>query len=161
MTVGKAYLTFNELSEDTVKPWLPFVILLGWTSVTMFSALLAMKKIEFTGASSSLPQQKKAPAISKYQEDSESGLYSLNSYDELSDNSSVLRHRRTGSPMMSPIEVEDRECGIGSWIEEFRIDMERDRLGIPVVPVTLEFLNISFTGYAFLFIRCTQQQLGS
>lgn len=155
MTVGKAYLTFNELSKDSGKPWLPYVILLGWTAVTMLSALVALKTIEFTGASSSLPHQKKTPTISKYQEDSESGLSSLDSYDEVSDNLSVSRHARTGAPMFSPSEVEDREGRIENCIEEFRIDMEWDRLGIPVVPVTLEFMNFSFTRYALLFTGCS------
>ncbi|XP_058077607.1 ABC transporter G family member 43-like [Magnolia sinica] len=146
MTVGKAYLAFNELSDDSGKPWLPYVILLGWTAITILSALVALKKIEFTGTSSSLPQLKKTPVISNYREDTENGWCSSDGYDEFPDKSSISKHARPRTPMSGPSVVED-VGGVGNWIEEFRLDMEWGRLGLPVVPVTLLFLDISFTRY--------------
>ena len=37
--------------------------------------------------------------------------------------------------------------GVEKWIEEFRVDLERQGLGIPVKQVTLLFEDLSFTRF--------------
>ncbi|KAL6008711.1 hypothetical protein ACLOJK_021937 [Asimina triloba] len=145
MTVGNAYLAFNELSEKTGKTWPPYVTLLGWTMITILSALLALKKIEFTETNPSLPQLRKTPVISNYKEDNEIKL-SFDSSDDFSKDSSISKHARPRTPTSGPSAVYD-DIGAGNSSEEFRLDMEWDRLGLPVMPVTLAFQDLSFTRY--------------
>ncbi|XP_059654383.1 ABC transporter G family member 39-like [Cornus florida] len=145
MTVGKAYLIFYELSEDGKRRWLPFVIILGWTVAANLLALLALKKIEFTATSQSLPHLKKCPVISNFKEDMESGFESDRSPNGHSnDYSSASTYSRPQSLLSAYGKMNHNE-GVEKWIEEFRIDFERNQLGIPVEPVTLLFKDLSFT----------------
>ncbi|KAI8027101.1 ABC transporter G family member 38 [Camellia lanceoleosa] len=145
MTVGKAYLTFYELYEDTKRPWLPYAILLGWTVIGNLLALLGLKKIEFTGTSQSLPHLRKTPVLSNFKEDTESEFQSMNSYDEHSKDYNTSQYSSARSSPSAYGKM--KENGVEKWIEEFRIDLERNGLGIPVEPVTLIFEDLSFTRY--------------
>ncbi|KAF8401251.1 hypothetical protein HHK36_012183 [Tetracentron sinense] len=145
MTVGKAYLTFNELSEDAGRTWLPYAILLGWIVVANLLALLGLKKIEYTGTSQSLPQLKKTPLISNYKEETENSSHSLSSNKERSDNSGSFRYAKPRNPLPGYGMMNDG--GVENWIEEFRVDLERNMLGIPVEPVIIVFVDLSFTRY--------------
>ncbi|XP_077240342.1 pleiotropic drug resistance protein 1-like [Tasmannia lanceolata] len=146
MTVGKAYLAYNELDEESGKAWFPYVILLAWTALANLLALVALKKIEFTGTSQSLPQLKKKPVMRNGKEDTENSLWSLSSYDGLEENSGISRYTRPQTPLSVSRDQED-DGRVGNWIKEFRVDMEWNRVGIPVEPVTLLFLNLSFARY--------------
>ncbi|GMP39864.1 hypothetical protein CsSME_00010542 [Camellia sinensis var. sinensis] len=145
MTVGKAYLTFYELYEDTKRPWLPYAILLGWTVIGNLLALLGLKKIEFTGTSQSLPHLRKTPVLSNFKEDTESEFQSMNSYNEHSKDYNTSQYSSARSSPSAHGKM--KENGVEKWIEEFRIDLERNGLGIPVEPVTLIFEDLSFTRY--------------
>ncbi|KAI6695438.1 hypothetical protein NL676_023148 [Syzygium grande] len=142
MTVGKAYLAFYQLSEDAEKPWLPYAVLIGWTFVANFLGLLGLKKIEFTGTSQSLPSIRSSPTISYYKGDMESEFQSLEIHNE-----------QTNSFTASPYSGQQRygkmrhDGGVEKWVEEFRVDMERNELGIPVEPITLLFEDLSFMRY--------------
>ena len=124
MTVGKAYMVFYEVSQDAKIPWLPYVVLLGWIEIANF--------LEFTGMSQSLPHLKKTPIIRKYEEDREKEFQSYNS------NSQHLISQQEG--------IKDNG-GVEKWIEEFRIDLERHGLRIPVKQATLLFEDLSFTRF--------------
>ncbi|XP_057493189.1 ABC transporter G family member 31-like [Actinidia eriantha] len=137
MTVGKAYLFFFELSENTQRPWLPYAILLGWTIVANLLALLGLKKIEFTGTSQSLPHLKRTLAWRNFRGDAESEFRSMSSNDEHYNTPLYGRAPSARSKMDNG--------GVEKWIEEFRVDLERNGLGIPVEPVTLLFEDLSFT----------------
>lgn len=140
MTVGKAYLTFFELSEDAESPWLPYVILAAWILLANSLALLGLKTIQFAGVSQSLPSSTASPVISKYREDTESEYNSLQSL------SSHARHLRSAS-------YSGRQCygmtkdtgGVERWIQEFRVELEKSELGIPVKPFSIVFEDLSFT----------------
>ncbi|KAA8545286.1 hypothetical protein F0562_020070 [Nyssa sinensis] len=146
MTVGKAYLVFYELSGDAKRPWLPYAILFGWTVIANLLALLGLKKIEFTVTSQSLPHLKKTPGISNFKEDTESEFQSVSSYSTHSDRYSASRSTRP-QRSLSANDKMNNNGGVEKWIEEFRIDLERNGLGIPVEPVTLLFEDLSFTRY--------------
>ncbi|KAL3725770.1 hypothetical protein ACJRO7_030751 [Eucalyptus globulus] len=119
MTVGKAYLKYYQLSEDAENPWLPYVVLIGWTFIANFLGLLGLKKIEFAETGQSLPSIRSSPTISNYKEDMEREFQLLDSYNEKNN----------------------------KWIEQFRVDMEKNGLGISVEPITLLFEDLSFMRY--------------
>lgn len=136
MTVGKAYLTFYELSEDAKRTWLPYAILLGWIVLANFLALWGLKNIEFIGTSQSLPYLKKTPKIKDYDDGSESELQTQNTNSNRSDEFS-----RYSTPQNLYSEHEHSNTSI----KEYHIGMEENGLGIPVEPVTLLFENLSFS----------------
>lgn len=142
MTVGKAYLTYFQLSEDAEKPWLPYVVLIGWTFVANFLGLLGQKHIEFTGTSQSLPSIRSSPTISNYEEDMESEFQSPESRNEQTN--SFKASRLSGQQRFGKI---SDNGGVEKWIEEFRVDMERNGLGIPIEPIILLFEDLSFMRY--------------
>ncbi|CAK9181175.1 unnamed protein product [Ilex paraguariensis] len=147
MTVGKAYLVYFEISEDTKRPWLPYAILLGWTVAANLLALLGLKKLEFTGTNQSLPHLKKAtPAISKFKEDTESEFQSIGSSNGHYDDYSSSIDFRPPNSALAHGKMKDNG-GVRKWIEEFRVDLERNGLGIPVEPATLLFEDLSFTRF--------------
>lgn len=162
MTVGKAYLAFYELSEYAERTWLPYVILLGWTFIANFLALLGLKNIEFAGTSQSLPYLKRYPIISKYRDHSgsESPIISnyrdnsdrgSQSYNSFSFNSSASKY--SGPQNSGTGYGNTKENGrVERWIKEFRINLDANGLGIPVEPVTLLFEGLSFTRCALLSI---------
>ncbi|WCJ26876.1 ABC transporter G family member 36 [Euphorbia peplus] len=138
MTVGKAYLKYYELSADAEKPWLPYVIILGWIVITNLLALMGLKNIEFTGISQSIPHLRKNPQISNYKEDIETESQSFSSYSDNSNSFETLRYSRAQSA--------DRVHGKREemWKGKFQFDLEKSMLGLPVEPVTLLFENLSF-----------------
>ncbi|KAJ0078484.1 hypothetical protein Patl1_23940 [Pistacia atlantica] len=136
MTVGKAYLTFYELSEDAKRTWLPYAILLGWIVLANFLALWGLKNIEFTGTSQSLPYLRKTPKIKDYDDDSESELQTQNT-----NGNSLDEFSRYSTPQNLYSEHDNPNTSI----KEYHIDMEENGIGIPVEPVTLLFENLSFS----------------
>ncbi|KAK2977191.1 hypothetical protein RJ640_008816 [Escallonia rubra] len=145
-TVGKAYLSFYELYDDAKRPWLPYAILLGWTLVANLLALMSMKKIEFRGTNQSLPQLKKTPVVSNFTEDAESEFQSVSSHKEHTDDKSASRYTWPEKPVPAHGNLKDNG-GVEKWIEEFRVDLERTGLGIPVEPMILLFEDLSFTRF--------------
>ncbi|XP_021692482.2 ABC transporter G family member 37 [Hevea brasiliensis] len=146
MTVGKAYLKFYELSEYARRPWLPYVIILGWTVIANFLALLGLKNIEFAEMSQSLPYLRKTPMISNYREDAENESRSYNSYSENLGHSDASRFSSSKNSWMDYGKMK-QNGGMERWVEEFHVDLERNGLDIPLQPVTLLFENVSFTRY--------------
>ncbi|KAL3725768.1 hypothetical protein ACJRO7_030749 [Eucalyptus globulus] len=142
MTVGKAYLEYYQLSEDAKNPWLPYVVLIGWTFIANFLGLLGLKKIEFTETSQSLPSIRSSPTISNYKKDMEREFQSLESHNEQTNSfeaSQISGRQRDGNI---------RDNGrVEEWVEQFSIDMERNGLGISVEPITLLFDDLSFMRY--------------
>lgn len=140
MTVGKAYLIFYELYEGYSKPWLPFVIILGWILIINTLAWLGLHKAKFTETSQSLPSHSKTPAVNNYSDNNDSGSQSINCNDENSKdyNDSIRSSFSSANGKMKGNRVDDE------WTEEFRVDLETDELSIPVEPVTLLFEDISF-----------------
>ncbi|KAK3016996.1 hypothetical protein RJ639_006562 [Escallonia herrerae] len=145
-TVRKAYLSFYELYDDAKRPWLAYAILLGWTLVTNLLALMSMKKLEFRGTNQSLPQLKKTPAVSNFTEDTESEFQSVSSHKEHTDDKRASRYTWPEKPVPAHENLKDNG-GVEKWIEEFRVDLERSGLGIPVEPVILLFEDLSFTRF--------------
>ncbi|KAL6324023.1 hypothetical protein AAG906_006294 [Vitis piasezkii] len=146
MTVGKAYLNFYELTENSKRPWLPYAILLGWTVIANLLALLGLKKIEFTEMSQSLPHLKRTPVIGNFVEDTDTEFQSFNTYSGQSSDYATSRYSRPKNSWSGHGKM-NNSSGDEKWIEEFHVDLERKGLGIPVEPVTLLFENLSFTGY--------------
>lgn len=146
MTVGKAYLVFYELSEDAKIPWLPYAILLGWTVIANLLTLLGLKKIEFMGMSQSLPHLKKTPIIRNYKEDRDNKFHSYNSNNEHSDNYGVSPHPEKQNLSSNNDRMKDNG-GVEKWIEEFRVDLNRHSLDVPLKQVTLPFEDLSFTRF--------------
>ncbi|XP_062143754.1 pleiotropic drug resistance protein TUR2-like [Alnus glutinosa] len=146
MTVGKAYLVFYELSQDAKISWLPYAIILGWTVIVNLLILLGLKKLEFMGMSQSLPHLKKTSIIRNYKEDKDSEFQSYNSNNEHSNNFGASPHLE--KPYLSSYNDRIKDNGgVEKWIDEFRIDLERHGLDIPLKQVTLLFEDLSFTRY--------------
>lgn len=147
MTVGNAYLAY-ELFEDAERPRLPYVILLGWIAIANFLTLLGQKNTDFTGMSSSLPQLKNNTTISNYMIDTERGFQPYSSKEQ-SDDYGYTRHC---GPQTSRKEYDNmmNDGGVDRWIQEFRVDLKGNGLGIPVKPVTLLFEDLSFTRSSIL-----------
>ncbi|KAF9594335.1 hypothetical protein IFM89_030464 [Coptis chinensis] len=143
MTVGEAYLVFNQLSIDSKLTWLPHVVILGWTVIANLLALLGLKKIEFTGTSPSLPQEKKTTVLSNYKKLNGSIFHSCNSYRKQSVGSSVSKHTMEQGSLSNDAQMEDGS-DVNNWSEEFRVNLEKSELAIPVKPVALWFLDLSF-----------------
>ncbi|KAI4374049.1 hypothetical protein MLD38_012093 [Melastoma candidum] len=139
MTVGKAYVTFFELSKDTERPWMPYVIISAWILLANSLALLGLKMIQFAGVNQSLPSSTASPIISKYREDTES---EYNSFQSLSDHARHLRITPyTGQRSCGMIKD---TSGVERWIQEFRVELEKNELGIPVKPLSIVFEDLSF-----------------
>ncbi|KAJ6434620.1 hypothetical protein OIU84_018186 [Salix udensis] len=143
-TVGKAYLSSYELSEDSKRPWLPYVILLGWIAFANILTLFGLKNIEFVERSQSLPYVRKSTTAYNYEEDAGSEFQSNYSFSE---NSEKYDASTYPSPQSSgTIYRKMKKNGkVDAWMKEFRVDIERNGLGIPVKPVTLLFEGLSFT----------------
>ena len=46
MATGKAYLIYAELLTGVSgKPWVPYIILIGWTLLTLLMALIFLNKV--------------------------------------------------------------------------------------------------------------------
>lgn len=145
-TVGEAYLKFYEFPEDTKKPWLPYIIILGWTVITNLLTLMGLKHIEFTGMSQSLPHLRKNPKFSDYRENTETESRSYNSVIENYNSSEALKYPRPQNSSRIQGKTEEND-GIKIWIEKFQSDLEHNTLGLPVKPVILLFEKLSFTRY--------------
>jgi hypothetical protein len=144
MTVGKAYLAFHELSEDSKRPWLPYVILLGWIAFANILTLLGLKNIEFVETSQSLPYVRKSTTVYNYEEDADSESQSNYSFSQNSEkyDASTYPSRQNSGTICRKMK---NNGTVDAWMEEFRVDIERNGLGIPVEPVTLLFEGLSFT----------------
>lgn len=152
MTVGNAYLNFYELAEDSERLWLPFAILLGWIVPANLLTLLRLKKIDLTGMSPSLPHLKNSSMLSNYKKDTEGGFQPNNTNKEQFDEFGSSRYCGTQTLRRGYDKLKDNG-GVEKWIEEFRIDLERYCLGIPVKPVTLLFEDLSLTRSSTLSFR--------
>lgn len=127
----------NKLSEVAKRPWLSYAILLGWTVLANFLALVGLRNIEFTGASQSLPHLRKTPIIhsskdyshSKFQSSCSSGSYNSEDFSGYS----VPQKLYSGYNHMN------------EGIKEFYIDVEMNGKGIPVEPVTFVFEGLTFS----------------
>ncbi|OMO86213.1 hypothetical protein CCACVL1_09721 [Corchorus capsularis] len=145
MTVGKAYLNFYELSAHSKKTYLPYLIILGWIILTNFLALLALRKIEFTEISQSLPYIRKTTTIHSYKsDDAQSEFQSQDSKSEQLNYSGTSAYCGQQNSLSEQGEIEENGS-FDKWIEEFHTDFERNGLGIPVEHVTLLFEDLSFT----------------
>ncbi|OMP09385.1 hypothetical protein COLO4_05497 [Corchorus olitorius] len=145
MTVGKAYLNFYELSAHSKKTYLSYLIILGWIILTNFLALLALRKIEFTEISQSLPYIRKTTTIHSYKsDDAQSEFQSQDSKSEQLNYSGTSAYCGQQNSLSEQGEIEENGS-FDKWIEEFHTDFERNGLGIPVEHVTLLFEDLSFT----------------
>ncbi|KAJ0980557.1 hypothetical protein J5N97_008812 [Dioscorea zingiberensis] len=147
LTVGKAYLTFSQVTDISGKTWLPYTILVGWTLFAKLLALLAMKKVEFLETSQSLPQRKEKGAISHYLWDYENNFSStfVSQEDHVSEKMMYPSKHVISQAVGSSPGIAEDYGGAGKWGEEFQVDMEGEVLGIPVLPLVLTFSDLSFT----------------
>ncbi|KAJ6694411.1 hypothetical protein OIU85_005124 [Salix viminalis] len=143
-TVGKAYLAFYELSEDSKRSWLPYVILLGWIAFANILTLFGLKNIEFVERSQSLPYVRKSTTAYNYEEDAGSEFQSNYSFSENSEkyDASTYPSPRSSGTIYRKMKNNGK---VDAWMEEFRVHIERNGLGIPVKPVTPLFEGLSFT----------------
>lgn len=144
MAVGRAYLIEDELSEDAKILWLPYAVLLGWIVIANLLSVIGLQKIEFTEISQSLPRLNKSPRLRNYKKDTECEFQSTNFNNIQSDNLGASRF--FGGQYSNSRYVRMNGNGnVEKWIEEFRIDLEREGLHIPFKQVTLLFEYLSFT----------------
>ncbi|KAJ4836594.1 hypothetical protein Tsubulata_030481, partial [Turnera subulata] len=126
MTVGKAYLAFYQLSEHSERPWLPY-------------------HIEFSGTNQSLPHLQRSQEVNKY-EQVVKGSPLQSSFSENPDSFGDSMHPLQTNSVMGYPKSNDH-AGADLWMEEFRINLERNGMGIPIQPVTLLFECLSFTRF--------------
>ncbi|KAK6911685.1 ABC transporter-like, ATP-binding domain [Dillenia turbinata] len=144
-TVGQAYMTYYELSTDTARTWLPYVILLVWILLANLLTLFGLKKIEFTDTALSLPHQRKTLTISNYKEDTKSEIESASVGSDIERVKNPNASKCLGKQHLPSGYRKMRDNGgVENWIEVFRVDLERNGLGIPVEPVTIMFEDLSF-----------------
>ncbi|KAL6847372.1 hypothetical protein ACP4OV_023225 [Aristida adscensionis] len=158
MPSGKAYLIYAELLMSvTGKPWIPYIILIGWTILALLMTLTSLNKIEFSQINQSVPQinERKLSFFSRPYESnlSKNYLYDVDSYSNSLDgcmegSMESGRYKSLDLPKFEPRSTKgmsEEENGIiGSWMEEYRGEIESEQLTIPVTPITLTFLDISF-----------------
>lgn len=147
MATGKAYLIYAELLTDVSgKPWVPYIILISWTLLTLLMALIFLNKIEFLQISQSVPQINKSKVSKNYLYDVEVYSSSIGSYMESSIKSG--RYKFMDPPKLSSSSTivisEDENASVRSWREEFRVKIDSEQLTIPVTLMTLSFLDLSF-----------------
>lgn len=146
MSSGKAYLIYAELfTSVSGKPYVPYIVLIGWTLLALLMALIFLNK-KFSQVSQSAPQINKRKFSKNYLYDVEVYSSSLDGYME--DSIESGRYKFQESPKLastSTIVISKGENGsVGSWREEFRVEVESEHLTIPVTPITLTFLDLSF-----------------
>ncbi|RCV18807.1 hypothetical protein SETIT_3G332900v2 [Setaria italica] len=147
MTSGEAYLIYAELfTSVSGKPYVPYIILIGWTLLALLMALVFLNKIDFSQISQSVPQINERKFSKNYLYDVEVYSRSLDGYME--DSTESGRYKSQEPPKLassSTIVISEGENGsVGSWREEFRVEVESEHLTIPVTPITLTFLDLSF-----------------
>ncbi|XP_072148351.1 pleiotropic drug resistance protein TUR2-like [Setaria viridis] len=147
MTSGEAYLIYAELfTSVSGKPYVPYIILIGWTLLALLMALVFLNKIDFSQISQSVPQINERKFSKNYLYDVEVYSRSLDGYME--DSTESGRYKSQEPPKLatsSTIVISEGENGsVGSWREEFRVEVESEHLTIPVKPITLTFLDLSF-----------------
>lgn len=147
MATGKAYLIYAELLTGVSgKPWVPYTILIGWTLLALLMALIFLNKIEFSQISQSLPQINQRKLSKNYLYDVEVYSSSIDSYMETSTESGRYKSLEPPKSASSSTIVisDDENASVRSWREEFRVKFDSEQLTIPVTPITLSFLDLSF-----------------
>ncbi|CAN6343362.1 unnamed protein product [Urochloa humidicola] len=147
MTSGKAYLIYAELfTSVSGKPYVPYMILIGWTLLALLLALMFLNKIEFSQISQSVPQINERKFSKNYLYDVEVYSSSLDGYME--DSIESGRYKSLETPKFASsfrtVISEGENGSVGSWREEFRIEVKSEHLTIPVTRITLTFLDLSF-----------------
>ncbi|CAL4898614.1 unnamed protein product [Urochloa decumbens] len=147
MTSGKAYLIYAELfTSVSGKPYVPYMILIGWTLLALLMALVFLNKLEFSQISQSVPQINERGFSKNYLYDVEVYSSSLDGYME--DSIESGRYKSLETPKLASsfrtVISEGENGSVGSWREEFRIQVKSEHLTIPVTPITLTFLDLSF-----------------
>ncbi|KAF8776612.1 hypothetical protein HU200_003335 [Digitaria exilis] len=147
MASGKAYLIYAELFTSlSGKSYVPYMILIGWTLLALLMALMFLNKIKFSQVSQSVPQINERKFSKNYLYDVEVYSSSLDGYMENSIDSG--RYKSLEPPKLessSTVVISESENdSVGSWTEEFRVEVEPEHLTIPVTPITLTFLDLSF-----------------
>ncbi|PUZ67481.1 hypothetical protein GQ55_3G438700 [Panicum hallii var. hallii] len=147
MASGKAYLIYAELvTSVSGKPYVPYMILTGWTLLALLMALMFLNKIEFSQISQSVPQINERKFSKNYLYDVE--VYSSSLHGYIEDPIESGRYKSLEPPKLassSKIVISEGENGsVESWREEFRVEVESEHLTIPVTPITLTFLDLSF-----------------
>ncbi|KAL6623571.1 hypothetical protein ACP70R_033450 [Stipagrostis hirtigluma subsp. patula] len=147
MASGKAYLIYAELlTSVSGKPWVPYIILIGWTLLTMLMTLMFLNKIEFSQTSQSVPQTNERKLSKNY-------LYDVASYSSSFDgcmegSMESGRYKSLDRPKLAPSSMNrmsgEENGSVGSWMEELRVEIDSEHLTIPVTPINLTFLNLSF-----------------
>ncbi|TVU32503.1 hypothetical protein EJB05_24234, partial [Eragrostis curvula] len=151
MASGKAYMLYAQLLTSVLgKPWVSYMILIGWTLFAQFMAFVSLHKIVFSQMSQSVPQMNER----KF---SKNILYHLESHSSSLDGGV---EGSFGSGRYKPLEIpnlesrstkgiyDDDSGSVRSWMEEYIAETESEQLTIPVTPITLTFLDISFSGFS-------------
>lgn len=150
MIAGKAYLIYAELLTNVSgKPWVPYMIIIGWTLLAQLLALMSLNKIEFPQMSQSVPEINERKLSNNHLYDVESYASSFDDYMEGSIESGRYKSLELPKLASSSTKVmpEDENESVESWMEECRVEIESGHLTIPVTPITLTFLDLSFIRY--------------
>lgn len=147
MATGKAYLIYAELLTGVSgKPWVPYIILIGWTLLALLMALIFLNKIEFSQISQSVPQINQRKLSKNYLYDREVYASSIDSIMEASIESGRYKSLEPQKSTSSSTIVisDDENASVGSWREEFRVKIDSEQLTMPITLMTLSFLDLSF-----------------
>jgi len=147
MSSGKAYLIYAELvTSVSGKPYVPYMILIGWTLFALLMALMFLNNIEFSQISQSVPQINERKFSKNYLHDVE--VYSSSLHGYMEDSTESGRYKSLEPPKLASsskiVPSEGENDSVESWREEFRVEVESEHLTIPVTPITLTFLDLSF-----------------
>ncbi|CAN6348072.1 unnamed protein product [Urochloa humidicola] len=128
------------------KPYVPYMILIGWTLLALLMALMFLNKLEFSQITQSVPQINERKFSKNYLYDVEVYSNSLDGYIE--DSIESGRYKFLETPKLASsfrtVISEGDNGSVGSWREEFRIEVKSEHLTIPVTRITLTFLDLSF-----------------
>ncbi|KAJ1265885.1 hypothetical protein BS78_08G107700 [Paspalum vaginatum] len=156
MASGKAYLIYAELlTSVSGKPWVPNIILIGWTLLSLLMALMFLNKIEFSQISQSVPQISERKFSKNYLYDLE--VYSGSIDDSIEASIESGRYKSLELPKLASsstiVTSEDENRSVGSR-EEFRFKTNSEHLIIPVTQMILTFLDLSFVRY----VKATKEE---
>uniref|UniRef100_J3NE90 ABC transporter domain-containing protein n=1 Tax=Oryza brachyantha TaxID=4533 RepID=J3NE90_ORYBR len=146
MVVGKAYLIYAELLTNVSKYHLvPYAIIIGWILFVQLLALMSLNKIEFSEMSHYVPSINKRKLSKNYLYDLETYESSCDDYLEGSIESG--RYEFLGLPKLASktAKIMSEDGSDGSWMEESGVETQPAHLSIPVMPVTLTFMDLSFS----------------
>ncbi|TVU49709.1 hypothetical protein EJB05_01035, partial [Eragrostis curvula] len=147
MASGKAFMLYAQLvTSVSGKHWVSYMILIVWTLFAQFMAFLSLNKIFFSQMSQSVPQINERKFSKNILYDVESYSSSLDGGMEGSFGSG--RYKSLEIPNLESRSTkrmyEDDSGSVHSWMEEYVGETESEQLTIPVMPITLTFLDISF-----------------